>query len=369
MHATRFNVHAVVSVLAILLLIGATNGEEMSARIDFPASGDIETLREIVSAGFSERYAEAESLAISLQWRYPYHPIGFIMQAAMLQSKMLDHEHFSYRREFHTLIKLAKKKARDRLEKNENDPWSLYCLGLAHGSHAVFESRDGSWLTAVKQGVRAKKAFSRCVEIDPQFYDAYVGIGSYHYWRTVKTGIVNWLPFVQDDRQQGIRELEIAADSARFSFDFAKDALIWVYIDTEKYEKAESLAVQMQQKYPEGKKFLWGLAQARVEAEKYDRALTAYERLLKKVTEDPNRANHYNEIEIRRRIAECADELGRYSEVVAHAKVVMALEIAPDIRNRAGDAISELSNLAEHAEKQMENEAISGKSVNGKAGN
>lgn len=369
MHTIRSLIYVAAAIIALLLAIGAANGEMTTALSDFPEPGDIETLRQIVSAGFSEDYAEAESLAISLQWRYPYHPIGFIMQAAMLQSKMLDYEHFNYRQEFYTLIELTKKKARDRLDQNESDPWSLYCLGLAHGSHAVFESRDGSWLTAVKQGVRAKKAFSKCVETDPQFYDAYVGIGSYHYWRTVKTGIVNWLPFVQDDRDEGVRELEIAADSARFSSDFAKDALIWVYIDMEEYEKAESLAVQMQQKYPGGKKFLWGLAQARVKSEEYDRALTAYERLLDKVISDPNRANYYNEIEIRRRIAECADKLGRYTEVLAQAKAVMALEIAPDVRDRAGDAISKLRDLAERAEEQIEHEAFSGNKVNGRAGN
>ena len=171
---------------------------------DFPQPSDIKSVQRIVDAGFRSNYAVAESLSIDLQDRYPHHPIGYVMNAAMLQSQMLDDEHFDYQDDFYTLIKLVERKCKNLLKDSPDDAWVLYCLGLAYGSKAVYDSRAGSRWSAIRHGIKSKRVFTDCIEADGSFYDAYVGLGSYHYWRTAKTSIVNWLPFVQDDREEGI---------------------------------------------------------------------------------------------------------------------------------------------------------------------
>ncbi|MCK4656049.1 MAG: hypothetical protein KAT85_03435, partial [candidate division Zixibacteria bacterium] len=222
----------------------------------FPQPHDVETVQHTIEAGFSGNYAVAESLAVSLQNRYPFHPIGYVMQATMLQSQMMDGEHFDFEDDFYTLTKLTEKKCSQELKRNSGDAWLHYCLGLALGSRAVYYSRIGSWWSTLRYGIKGKKAFSDCIKIDSTFYDAYVGLGSYRYWRSAKTRLINWLPFVPDERDRGLRELEMAAEKSLFSGDFARNSLIWVWIDLRRYEEAESLAVDMQNRYPDGREFL-----------------------------------------------------------------------------------------------------------------
>ena len=174
---------------------------------------------------------------------------------------------------------------------------------------------------------------------------------------------------MQDDREEGVEELSMAADSGRFSGDFARDALIWVYIDMKEFEKAESLAVQMKYRFPNGRKFLWGMAFAQAETGKYDDALHTYEDLLAKVISDLNRVNYFNEIEIRRQIAECAFNLGQYDDVAEQARVVTALEISPDIHKRAENSISRLHELAKKGEERLHDDAYTGSEIEGKSGN
>ncbi len=319
---------------------------------DIERGPDIEILRRMVEAGLRENYYLADSLAVEMQQRYPDHPIGYVMHAVMLQGEMLDYEHNDNEDEFYRLLDSSENKCKAMTEKNPRDPWPHYCLGLGHGSRAVYDARKGSWWSALRHGMKSRNAFTRCIERDSTFYDAYVGLGSFHYWRTVKTRLINWLPLVQDDREEGIRELEIAAERGRFSADFARNALVWVLIDMKEFNAAESLAVEMHEKYSGGRKFLWGIAAARLAREDYDRAESAYLQLLEsaRILHDDN---GYNEIECLLNLASIYHETMRYERCIKICERAESIPLTDDMKKRLKEKLKEIGKLKKKANKAL----------------
>jgi hypothetical protein len=324
----------------------------LSTAGEFPQQRDVESIKHIVDAGFRGDYAVAESLCINLENRHPYHPIGYVMHAAMLQSQMLDDEHFDYADDFYALIRLSERKCNGKLRDSPDDAWVLYCLGLAYGSRAVYDSRAGSWWSAVTNGIKSKRAFTDCIGADSSFYDAYVGIGSYHYWRTVKTGAINWLPFVQDDRAEGLRELRLAADSSLFSADFARNSLIWIWMDMELYEEAESLSVEMQNKYPEGRKFLWSMAYARLKQDDFLGAEAVYTELISRIEANPH-GNNYNIVECRYRLASIYLETEQYTKCGRQCRLAQELDLEEGVRKRLKGRLAEIRGMQRQVKRAL----------------
>jgi len=217
----------------------------------------------------------------------------------------------------------------------------------------VYYSRAGSWWSALRYGIKAKKAFGRCIKADSAFYDAYVGLGSYRYWRSAKTKAINWLPFVPDERDRGLRELELAAEKSLFSGDFARNSLIWVWIDLRRYEEAESLAVEMQNKYPEGREFLWGIAAARLRQDDFLGAEAVLTELIARVREDPN-TNNYNIVECRCQLARVYLETEQYTKCLEQCRLAREVDLDQSVHKRLKKRLSELRSMEKQAKRTLE---------------
>ena len=57
------------------------------------------------------------------------------------------------------------------------------------------------------------KYLEKTLKLDSTYSDAYLGLGAYHYYKTVKSKAFLWLPFVVDRREQGIEELNLCVNS------------------------------------------------------------------------------------------------------------------------------------------------------------
>ncbi|MFH1893060.1 MAG: hypothetical protein ABIK83_10330 [Candidatus Zixiibacteriota bacterium] len=340
------------ALLILTVLISVLTVSNQGWAATFPRAVDIAQIRQIVEAGFRDDYAQADSIADDLKSIYPDHPIGFVMQAAMKQSEMLDMEHFDFEDEFYKLLQFSEEKSEAIIDSVPHDAWAWYCLGLALGSRAVYDARKGSWWSATRRGIKAKRAFTKCIKSDSTFYDAYVGLGSYHYWRTVKTRSVNWLPFIQDDREEGLRELNLAINKSLFSADFARNALMWILMDKEEYAEAESLAVQMQRKYPEGRKFLWGMAMARSKLGNYIGAEAVYTELIGRIESD-SANNDFNVVECRFQLAGIHFDTENYQKCIDECDMVSRLTLSDDVRERLKGKLSDLKEIRRTAEKRL----------------
>jgi tetratricopeptide (TPR) repeat protein len=307
-------------------------------------------LLEGIEASFQENYARAESSFETLIRLAPEDPSGYFFKAALYHAQMIDYESNFREKELYENVKIAKKLARERIKQNKKDAWAYLVLGNSYGTKAVYKARQGDWWAGLNEGLSAKSALKQAIKCDPELYDVYVGLGSYHYWASVMTRAFWWLPFIGDHREKGILQMKLAYEKSIYSSAAAASGLIWIYIREKKYDQAISLAQQMQSEYPEGKSFLWPLAQAYFEKGDWTNARLKYEELLERLKENPGSKNpdqSYNQVECRFYIANCLFSLGRYSECDSLCQEILNFPLNEKIRKRQEGKLKKTQDLLE----------------------
>ncbi|MGB7062510.1 MAG: tetratricopeptide repeat protein [Candidatus Zixiibacteriota bacterium] len=303
-----------------------------------------------IHSSFREDYALAESSFQTLIRMAPEDPAGYFFLAALYQARMIDYESNFREKELYENVKTAKRFARERIKKNGNDAWAYVILGNSYGVKAVYNAKKGKWWSGLNEGLSAKSALNKAVKLDPELYDAYVGLGSYHYWASVKTRALWWLPFIGDHRQKGITQTKLALEKSIFSSTAAASGLIWMYIVERQYDLAIDLARKMQFEYPQGKSFLWPLAQAYFEKGDWQNALITYRELLERLERDHGSGNpnqSYNLIECRFYIASSLFSLGRYAECESVCEEILSLPLDEKMQERQENKLKRSVGLSE----------------------
>jgi hypothetical protein len=303
-----------------------------------------------IEATFQESYLLAESRFKTLIEMAPEDPAGYFFKAALYQAQMIDHESNFKEKDFYKNIKTAKKFARERIKRDNKDAWAYLILGNTYGAKAVYEARKGNWWSGLNNGFYAKSALKETIKHDPELYDAYIGLGSYHFWASVKTKAFWWLPFIGDHREKGISEMKLAYEKSIFSSGAAASGLIWIYIEEKKFDQAISLAQKMQSKYTQGKYFLWALAQAYFDKRDWNNALLKYQELLERVERNhasKNPDQFYNLIECKFFIANCLFSLGRYGECATLCQEILNLPLNEKIKKRQETKLKKIQRLLE----------------------
>ncbi|NLP11698.1 tetratricopeptide repeat protein [bacterium] len=275
------------------------------------------------------RYAEALALFSSLADSFPKHPAPPFFTAAVYQSMMLDLESKRWSSSFYTHIDSAIHLA----EKNSHDRWHRFYLGAALSYKGYQLARDKKYLPAISQVVRSVKIMNQLLREDSSFCDPLLGVGNYLYWRSKA---VAWLPLVPDKRKQGMEQVRQACSCAQLSRWAAFSSYIWMMIEEKKYTEAVALCRRGLMQFPESRFFLWPLAESLFRHHDYAEAREVYEILLTSVAAaEPN--NHYNEIVLHWKLAQCEQALGRLPAAQAHARRVLELRPDEEVRNRAED--------------------------------
>jgi tetratricopeptide (TPR) repeat protein len=280
-------------------------------------------IRGIECAGH-QQYRSARALFEEAIRTHPDHPAGYLNEAILLEVMSLDFEtpvdEPVYDRLLEKTIDLAERmRARD-----EHDPEALYYLGMAHSYIAYHEFRDGAgWLSGLSHGLTAKGYLQDCLDADPEAYDAMTGLGIYKYWKSRRAAFLTWTPFVDDERYAGINLLRIAGVRGTYTAAQATNALVWMYIDAERFDDAAHFARVALRRYPSNRLFLWGLASAAERKRDWEEARDAYIRIVASI-DDEVRERRYIEIQARAKIALASWNLGDTARAKAECSWVLA---------------------------------------------
>jgi predicted Zn-dependent protease len=253
--------------------------------------------------------AEGQKLMLGGQWKEAFDclsrlhekdstdPGGYLFRAAVMQSEMTDREENLYGRAFLILCDSARESA-ERYLINCSAIDSAVCylyLGHQYAYRSIREARFGSGLSAINYGFKARREYEKGLALDSAFYDLYLGLGTFHYWKSARAGILRIAGIFRDEREKGIDELKLAADSSLFSREAARSAMIWIELNEKQYDSAVAIANEMYTKYPNGLSFLWPLAEGYYRGENYRKAQDTYYELYEKLKKTPG--NYYNLIE------------------------------------------------------------------------
>jgi hypothetical protein len=294
-------------------------------------------------------YSRADSVFRIEVKRFPHHPAGYLYQAAVLQAYTMDYDVPIEREKFDSLLTAGRNAA-----ETISLPWKEYFLGTADGYDAYERVERGDWLGGVSKGMSSASAYEKILEKDSTFYDAYVGLGTYYYWRSRKTNFLQWIPFVKDDRALGIRMLLIGADRSEYNRFAAISALISIYLDAENYPQAEYWSMRGLQAYPENRIFLWGHATALDRQHRSAEAVAAYSILLEHIL--LGHAPHpYNEIVCRLNLVKSKIALNDTVDASYHLHQLLSFEkmsFPSDLQSRAKDKFDAARALLKKLEDQ-----------------
>lgn len=290
-------------------------------------------------------YEKAESVFQQLIEDYPNHPVGYFFMAATIQTKMMDYESDRWSQDFFKYIHLAIEYAeKDKFNKREDEIRAMFYHGSALCYLAFYEGRNGDYLKALRHGLSGISIIKKVIKINPEFRDAYFGIGSYKYWRSQKTKFLNWLPFVSDDREEGIDMVRQAIEKGKYTRYAAMNELIWILLDWGNADEAYSWALRGLEKFPQSRFFLWGAAKSAVALEDYTNAVIHFQELLQSIINAPFN-NYYNEYLCRVKLVQCFEKLERYSDASYQMEILESLPLAPEIEAKLKRQQKELSQL------------------------
>ncbi len=177
-------------------------------------------------------------------------------------------------------VKIAKK----MLDKNENDIDALFYLGGAYGNLGRYYGMTNSWLKAYWYGKKGKNYLKKVIKRNNEYYDAYLGLGIYHYYADIMPKFVKAISFllgIEGNRDKGLKELQLAVSKGNYTKAEAMMFLGDIYLDFEKnYKKAISLFKDLSNKYPNNPSFKLSLGKCYLNLKKHEPAIEVFKNAL-----------------------------------------------------------------------------------------
>ncbi|MDH3268215.1 MAG: tetratricopeptide repeat protein [Ignavibacteria bacterium] len=311
---------------------------EVSAQI-YPDAVVDSLLRTGIQYVVNQDYTSANKIFTRINKEYSNLPLGKIYLAANKIAEAYDYaEDFdeTYIREN---LESAKNQSEKLLDSDESNIWYRYFYALSEGYLSYFEAINGNWFSALTTGINSISEFEKILSSEENFFEAYIAIGTFEYWKSRKLELVSWLPFSNDTKNIGIDILIIAIDSSSYNSHLAVNSLIWIYIDQKKYEEAISVAQNALKEFPESRTFKWGMARAYEETTPL-KAIKLYKDILNSYPEIKT-GNYKNEITLKHIIAQQYARLGNREEAIKYCDEILSM------KNISKKTLEEMSNRLE----------------------
>ncbi len=219
---------------------------------------------------------EAVALAHKLEAERPEHPLGYLIEADVLwwniyckwsERKYNTIDAWSHTRpadaDDNAELALADKVthlAEAAIAKSDTAEMELYA-GLGYASRARLLGLRFEKMPVAHAGVEARKHLLRCLELDPNMADAYLGLGLYNYYVDTLSAMAKVLRFFMGipggDKRDGLRQLEIASTKGELTrmearFNMAKSLRNYDF----DYARAAQAAAPLLEPYPRNCIFL-----------------------------------------------------------------------------------------------------------------
>ena len=241
---------------------------------------------EAIDLATNLHYKEAAVIFEEIIRREPDNPMGYFLRSAVyfwMFSEDVKNEKIGDK--FRDLSYKAVEVAEAKLDKDENDIDAMFFLGGAYGSLGRYYAMTKSYLNAYWYGKKGMNYLEDVVELDSTYYDAYLGLGIYHYLADVLPRFIKILSFilgVDGNKELGIHEIELAAEKGTYSKTEAMFFLAAIYTYREReYEKAIKIFNQLLEKYPNNPGALLSLGRCYSNMGECDLAIGAYEKILR----------------------------------------------------------------------------------------
>ncbi len=336
------------SVLIILFF----NLKEITAQV-YPDAKVDSLLKTGIESIVEQDYEQADIIFNSLKNSFPEIPLGNIYLAASKIAEAYDYAEPFNEEYISDNLEAAKTQSEKLIDKDEANVWYNYFLALTEGYSAYFDALNDNWLSAFSTGLNSLKSFDECLAINQNFYESYIALGTYEYWKSRKTEFMKWLPFVDDDRDDAVSKLQIAVDSSSYNSYLAINSLLWIYIDQKKFDNAKVLAQKALLKFPDSRSFKWGLARS-IEESNPTGAIKYYSEILSSYpTEIKSRINA---ITLKHIIAQRYYELGNLGKTLQVCNEILSIsDLSEFEKDSLSDRLERIKKLKNEVTVRLSN--------------
>jgi outer membrane protein assembly factor BamD (BamD/ComL family) len=222
-----------------------------------------EDLRQLSKKGIEAIYAvdipEAVkhfSAALEKHPAHPYPHFGMAMTKWATLEYLEDESDPALEKEYEAMTDEAIEIGKAWLKKHPGDANANLCMGGMYGLRARLAVLQHRWIKAYFDGRKALSYTRTSLKIDPELYDAYLGLGMYEYYAGTLHGAIKVLAklLMKGDARRGIEMLETCKEKGYFNALAAKLLLIEIYTTTNSpyvnSERAVKWSKELRASYP-----------------------------------------------------------------------------------------------------------------------
>lgn len=223
------------------------------------SQSELNEINELILSGKKEiynyRFQNALKIFQLIQEKYPEFPHGYFYESYLTTLLFVhDRTNDSLDARLHETVEKAVEVGEEFNKKYYENPEALYYLGVSHGLLGIYHAVNRSYFNGYIHGRKGKIYLEKVVKIDSTYYDAYLGLGIYHYYVDLLPGILKFFAKIlgfSGDRERGMREIRLVKNKGRFfrveaEFGYAG---IRYFLEGAKRE-ALSILFQLRNRYP-----------------------------------------------------------------------------------------------------------------------
>ena len=292
----------------------------------------------------NQNYDLAKLKFSTLEKKYPELPFGKIYLAVTEITKAFDYGEEINSEAISKNLDEALELSENLLENNPADIWNNYFVALSKGYKSYLRVLNGDWLSAISSGLSSVNYFEDCLEMDSSFYESYVALGTYKFWKSRKLEFLEWLPFFDDESENGIRYLELALGNTSYNKNLAAVSLIWIYIENKNFYRAIQIAEKELRKNPINRTLKWALARAYEDVDPR-KAIEIYNDLITSYGKIPEQ-NYYHEITLKHIIAQQYVKMGEKREALRLCdEILLTQNLTEYVREKLADRFKRVKKL------------------------
>ncbi len=278
-------------VLALLLLFCPVAAKGQSKAFFYGDAKADALIWQGLRLSYNLEYVSADRVWDELIRMYPEHPAGYVYKAALVWWKCTgDRQNESLHTLFDSLTKLAIQKGTTWIEKNPNDKQGFAYLASAYGNASRFNvTVTHSYLAALRNGKKAMKYIEIAHQLDPNFYDTYVGLGAYNYFTGALPGVIKpfaWLLGARGNKDEGIKQLLMAAEKGEYARTEAKIVLLSVYYSERRWDDYQQLLESLMEQFPQNNILYMWATNNYIGMKRWDQGIAFFSKLEKEIPAD-----------------------------------------------------------------------------------
>ena len=224
-------------------------------------------LNEGITALYSLDYAQSRKAARKLVEMEPDNPFGYLFEAGAIwwqasQEFGLFKDTPTLQGQFEQDIEAGVRKSEAYINSKDKQMKAdgYFVSGMTLGVRGQWSLMKGKWMDAYFDGKKSMKHLKKCVKLDENYEDAYLGLGVFDYQAAHLTGIAKLgiLFGLRGDEKRGLERIQRAVDHAGFARRQAAQMLASIYlIDLHDDARALTLVQGLRKDFPGSAYFIF----------------------------------------------------------------------------------------------------------------